>query len=414
MRQAGAPRARSLSHHVERYLLRCEVEAKSADTLRAYRSVLERFARILADDGAPDVIDEITDEHVLDYLGRFTHLSMDTRHRYFREVRCFFNWLVAKGELEDNPFRGMANVQRPQLIKQPFSADEITALLAACGDPESDAGLRDRAMVLTLLDTGVRCTELARVRLADLDLKAGRMLVNGKGNRQRVVAFADRSREALRAYLTRRGREAGPLFVAVSRHRELQASVALRTNGVKQMLRRLGKRSKVSKVHAHRFRHTFATWAIQTGAREIDVQYLLGHSTGDMVRRYSSSYRSEQAAMRHVEFSPGDQMLEDVTEDDVSAAAARLTPPEPDRPATSPSIPPAIAPRFEAGQRLVARYKGKQYTCEVGERDGLVYVLPGGYALTSPSAAGRAITGSNVNGYRFWSVADDAIDEQAA
>jgi site-specific recombinase XerD len=176
---------RSLAHHVERYLLRCEVEAKAADTLRAYRTVLDRFVRVLAEDGMPDAIDEITSDHIYAYLGHSTHLRMDTRHRYFREVRCFFNWLVARGDLDDNPFRGMENVKRPQLIKQPFDADDITALLAACGDPASDAGLRDRAMVLTLLDTGIRCTELARACLADLDLKAGRLLVNGKGNKQR-------------------------------------------------------------------------------------------------------------------------------------------------------------------------------------------------------------------------------------
>ncbi len=269
-------------------------------------------------------------------------------------------------------------------------------------------------MVLTFLDTGIRCTELARARLADLDLKAGRMLVNGKGNKQRVVAFAGRTREGLRAYLARRGRKAGPLFVALSRHRTLRPDTALQTNGVKQRFRRLGKRARVSNVHAHRFRHTFATWAIQTGAREIDVQHLLGHSTGDMVRRYSSSYRSEQAAMRHVEFSPGDQMLADVTEGDVSAAAERLAPPEPDRPASPPPEPLTVAPRFEAGQQLVARYKGEQHTCEVIEREGaLVYVRPSGETFTSPSAAGRAVTGSNVNGYRFWSVVDDEVGEAA-
>ena len=76
------------------------------------------------------------------------------------------------------------------------------------------------------------------------------------------------------------------------------------------MLRRLGKKTGIPKVHAHRFRHTFATWAIGHDARELDVQYLLGHSSPDMVRRYSSSYRSEQAALRHINFSPADQMLE--------------------------------------------------------------------------------------------------------
>jgi integrase/recombinase XerC len=85
--------------------------------------------------------------------------------------------------------------------------------------------------------------------------------------------------------------------------------MALQPNGLKQMLRRLARTSGVMKVHAHRFRHTFATWAIQHDARELDVQYLLGHSSPDMVRRYSSSYRSEQAALRHVNFSPADQML---------------------------------------------------------------------------------------------------------
>ena len=76
------------------------------------------------------------------------------------------------------------------------------------------------------------------------------------------------------------------------------------------MLRRLGRKTGIPKVHAHRFRHTFATWAIEHDARELDVQYLLGHSSPDMVRRYSSSYRSEQAATRHHRFSPADQMLQ--------------------------------------------------------------------------------------------------------
>ena len=74
------------------------------------------------------------------------------------------------------------------------------------------------------------------------------------------------------------------------------------------MLRRLAKRTGIAKVHAHRFRHTFATWAIEQDARELDVQHLLGHSSPDMVRRYASTYDSEQAARRHVVFSPAEQL----------------------------------------------------------------------------------------------------------
>ena len=64
------------------------------------------------------------------------------------------------------------------------------------------------------------------------------------------------------------------------------------------------------KVHPHRFRHTFATWAIEQQAREIDVQFLLGHSTPAMLRRYTATYDAEKAARAHERFSPADRMGE--------------------------------------------------------------------------------------------------------
>ena len=66
----------------------------------------------------------------------------------------------------------------------------------------------------------------------------------------------------------------------------------------------------VALVHATASRHTFATWAIENQARELDVQYLLGHSTPDMVRRYSATYNSEKAARAHEAFSPADRLGE--------------------------------------------------------------------------------------------------------
>lgn len=292
---------------IDHYLLRCRIEGKSPQTIRSYRETLERFARILREQGAPSAAAELTAGHIYAYLDRFTTLSLDTRHRYFREVRCFFNWLVEAGYLEHNPFRGLRNVRLPRKIIRPFTPADVTALLSAC-DHGTPAGLRDRAMVLLLLDTGIRCSELVSLQAADLDLEGRRLRVlHGKGQKQRVVSFATRCDHAMRDYLVARGSAPGPLFLALTGHR-LLSSAALQPNGLKQMLRRLGRGAGVSKVHAHRFRHTFATWAIEHNARELDVQYLLGHASPDMVRRYSSSYGSEQAARRHAGFSPGDQM----------------------------------------------------------------------------------------------------------
>jgi integrase/recombinase XerC len=290
---------------VAQYLLRCEVEGKSPRTVLAYRWTLGRFlAAVPLDDPAA-----VQAADIYAYLGCFTHLTLETRHRYFREVRCFFNWLVQAEYLERSPFRGMRNVRLPQRIVQPFAAEDVAMLLAAC-PTETAMGRRDRAILLTLLDTGIRCSELVWLDLADLDLGVGRLrILHGKGNKARVVPFAERCLEALTLYIGHRGPAPGPLFLAASGEGTLRQDVALQPNGLKQLLRRLARSTGLPKVHAHRFRHTFATWAIGHDARELDVQYLLGHSSPDMVRRYSSSYRSEQAALRHARFSPADQML---------------------------------------------------------------------------------------------------------
>jgi integrase/recombinase XerC len=310
MRRNGNGHDTSLQGLIDLYLLRCQVEGKSPSTIHAYAETLGRFLRFVCQEGLPEDVRRITPNHLYPYLGQFAHLSLETRHRYFREVRCFFNWLLAAGYIGESPFRSLRNVRLPQKIVRPFSAEDIVRLLACC-DPGTAAGARDRAIVLTLLDTGVRCSELVQLTLDDLDLEAGRLRVlHGKGNKDRVVPFASRCREALRHYLGFRGGEAGPLFVAAGRHRTLRPGIALRPNGLKQLLRRLGRQASLSKVHAHRFRHTFATWAIELDARELDVQYLLGHASPDMTRRYASSYTSEQAARRHAAFSPAQRLDE--------------------------------------------------------------------------------------------------------
>ena len=223
-------------------------------------------------------------------------------------MRCFFRWLHTAGYTDNDPFRGLRNVRLPRKIVPPLAPAEIARLIACC-DAATVVGRRDRAILLTLLDTGIRCAEAVQLDLADCAWAERRLRVrHGKDGKDRIVPFAGRCGDALAAYLTDRGPAPGPLFVA-ARYARLNAGVRLRPNGLKQLLRRLGRAAGVPRVHAHRFRHTFATWAIAHDARELDVQHLLGHSSPDMVRRYSATYGSAQAAERHAAFSPGDGML---------------------------------------------------------------------------------------------------------
>ncbi len=187
LRGNGNGHRQDLRGLIELYLLRCEVEGKSPNTVRAYGETLARFVRIGEREGFPKEPARITPAHLYAYLGRFTGHSLETRHRYFRPVRCFFNWLVAAGYLEETPFRTLRNVRSPQRIVRPFAAEEVARLLACC-DSGTPVGARDRAILLTLLDTGLRCTELVLLDLDDADLEAGRLRVlHGKGNKQRGI-----------------------------------------------------------------------------------------------------------------------------------------------------------------------------------------------------------------------------------
>ncbi len=143
-----------------------------------------------------------------------------------------------------------------------------------------------------------------------------------KNKHDRWVGFGERTAQALRDYIDHfRGDRSGVLFLTAAG--EPMAS----GNTVRVMLRRIADQLGLEKVHPHRFRHTFATWAIQSGAREIDVQLLLGHSDLAMVQRYSRTYTSEQAVRAHTGLSPvgmlepvGDEA--DATEQPVPPAGA--------------------------------------------------------------------------------------------
>ena len=218
------------------------------------------------------------------------------------EVKAFFSWCRRMDYVDENPFMRVPMVRREQKVVQPFSKDDRTTLLAAC-NPQTYVGSRMRAMILFLLDTGVRSSELVSIELCDVFFDEGRVRVlQGKGRKQRWTAISEVALAALRTYLDDfRGWGEGHLFQTVDGR-------ALRNHHMNVMFTRHGVRAGVRQVNPHRFRHTFATWAIRVNARELDVQYLLGHSSPMMVRRYSATYDSEQAAAAHAAFSPAMQL----------------------------------------------------------------------------------------------------------
>lgn len=287
------------------YLLSCEVEGKSPYTLRSYGDSLRKFREVGARIGLPDEVEAYTLQHVYAYLAalRGTKPEATYQHRMHREARTFFSWCRRMDFIGQNVFARVPPIKLEQKIVQPFTAKQISTLLAAT-DRSTRRGCRDHALILFLLDTGVRASECVSVRLDDIDWERGRIrILHGKGRKQRLVGIGERALQALRDYVDRfRGEEPGPMF------QSSRLAEPLTRGALSQLITRLGEQAGVEHVHPHRFRHTFATWAIRSHAREVDVQRLLGHSSLQMVQRYSATYSSDEAVEAHGAFSPVAQL----------------------------------------------------------------------------------------------------------
>ena len=301
---ATAPEEPDMTSLIDLYLTSCRIEGKSPDTVRSYHESLRVFLQAVRAEGLPPEPASFTAAHVYRFLGAVadTGVSPMTQWRRQRETRAFFSWLLRHDYITANPFAKVKNIKVAQKVIQPFAREDILKLLACC-NLDTHKGSRDRALILTLLDTGLRASEAGGLLLEDVDFKAQRIQVRrGKGNKQRVVRIGWRAVEAVRHYLGHfRGSGPGPLF------RTCRGGALCRT-AMRTIFQRLGAKAGLLKVHPHRFRHTFATWAIEQQAREIDVQFLLGHSTPAMLRRYTATYNAEKAAEAHARFSPGDRL----------------------------------------------------------------------------------------------------------
>ncbi len=241
--------------------------------------------------------------------------SNATQHLHMVALRQFFQFLVAENYAEINLAR--VNLLIKRLSRLPgsrlpqFPADKIEELVAfmeylptnVADDNERLIALRDRALILTLADTGMRIAEATSLRRGDLDLNEGKAQVIGKKNLQRVVRFSDRALAAVRDYLRARAPQDGkinrplaslPLF---ARH-DIGAGMKLRhknlgitTNTGREIVNRhvidaLGKEAE-GLITPHSFRHYFVTTVLQQTGNLRLAQEMAGHRSIAVTQRYT-------------------------------------------------------------------------------------------------------------------------------
>lgn len=231
----------------------------------------------------------------LNYLDEDLALSGKTLSNAWTALSSLWTWAEMELSIQ-HVIRG--KVKRPGFRRKkpkPFTEQEVRLLLSACEHMQAwisprgkriqadrPTAYRDRAIMLVMLDTGIRVSELCDLLVADYDQRSGALHVaHGKGDKSRTLYIAQTGQQAMWRYLAQREEPArdAPLFVTT-------ADTKLDRNAVLHMVRRAGERVGVSGAHPHRFRHTFAIEFLRNGGNPLELQRLLGHEQMSTIQIY--------------------------------------------------------------------------------------------------------------------------------
>ena len=248
----------------------------SANSIQSYERDIRKLVDVLKTRKIP--LARVSE----DTLVRFIHgesqagLSARSLARLISALRSFFRFLVLSGYLKKDATTQLTTPSTWLALPKFLTVAEAEALLQA-PDEKKPQGVRDRAMLEVLYGSGLRVSELATLKTAEINLDDGFLVCRGKGGKERIVPLGRSSCRAIRRYLD----EVRPLVDRDGRE-ELFLSRRGRPftrQGVWKLLRQHAAKAGLSaKISPHVLRHSFATHLLERGADLRSVQLMLGHS----------------------------------------------------------------------------------------------------------------------------------------
>ncbi|HOD76208.1 MAG TPA: tyrosine-type recombinase/integrase, partial [Syntrophorhabdaceae bacterium] len=256
-----------LYHHLDSYVRHLVSErGASPHTVEAYNRDILTFIRYCEDIACP----EPERRHVEAFIGYMRENGRSTRSivRSLSALRGFFNYLLLDGRIKVSPLDDVDTPRFRPPIPRVLSEDEMGELIHL---PEGGRmALRDRTMLELLYATGLRVSELIRLKKGDINLDGGFVVAMGKRSKERVVPLGSYSRDAVKAYLDEERPQGQYLFPN-------RRGGMITRQAVWKIIRKYGLKLSRGKVSPHTIRHTFATHLLEGGADLRSVQVLLGH-----------------------------------------------------------------------------------------------------------------------------------------
>lgn len=293
-----------MGEDVNAFLFDRQARGLSGGSVRFYRQKLVLVQQFCAAQGIVSVAELDTAairQLLVELQGAHTPGGV---HAVYRALRAFLLWWQDEAAPIgwSNPLR---RVRAPRVGVEPLQPIEpqvFRKLLMQCR-PRTFFGDRDRAVLVTLADTGCRASELLAINHGDLDLPKGQILIRqGKGHKPRMVFIEGTCRKAIAAYLRHGGPvdDDAPLWVS-------QGGERLSYEDLRDIVRRLAKAAGIAAPTLHAYRRTFAITALRSGMDVFALQRLMGHADLTVLRRYLAQTDQDLQAA-HRKHSPAESL----------------------------------------------------------------------------------------------------------
>ena len=220
----------------------------------------------------------VPEETVVRFIHKESQAGLSARSlaRLISALRSFFKFLLLSGFVKMDPSSQLTTPSTWRSLPKFLTVKEVEELLRA-PDDKKPRGVRDRAMLEVLYGSGLRVSELASLRLAEVNLEDGFLVCRGKGGKERIVPLGRSACDAAKRYLA----EVRPLVVSGERD-ELFLSrrgKPFSRQGLWKLIRQHAREAGLAaKISPHILRHSFATHLLERGADLRSVQLMLGHS----------------------------------------------------------------------------------------------------------------------------------------
>lgn len=280
---------------------------------RTMRQALNLCAGLLSDNA--DAISmnwtQVRFQHVTAVRARLTEVYKPaTVNKMLAALRGVLKSAWQSGQMTAEDYHKAASVKSVKNDTLPagreLTSGELSALMADCERDTTNAGARDAAIIALMYSCGLRRAEVVTLDLADYGTEDGRLVVRGKGNKERIAWLTGGAARALADWLTVRGDDPGALFVAVNKSGRMASRKNMTPKTVYSMLAKRATEAGVKSFSPHDMRRTFVSDLLDAGADITTVSKMAGHANVTTTSRYDrrpEEAKRKAASLLHVPYS---------------------------------------------------------------------------------------------------------------